>query len=80
LQRESERLVERALLLRLYFEKRLVHPWFYELLKECQKHYPEEFVKLRALDGNQAISPQERFRLLKGWANDVHTCLTNSPL
>jgi hypothetical protein len=80
LQRESERLVERALLLRLYFEKGLVHPWFYELLKECQKHYPEEFVKLRTLDGNQAISPRERFRLLKGWANDVHTCLRNAGL
>ena len=80
LQRESERLVERALLLRLYFEKGLVHPWFYELLKECQKHYPEEFVKLRGLDGNQAISPQERFRLLKGWANDVYSCLRNAAL
>jgi predicted nucleotidyltransferase len=79
LKRESERLVERALLLKLYLEKGLVHPWYNELLTECQKHYPEEFVKLRALDGNQAILGQEWFRLLKGWANDLHNCLGNSP-
>jgi hypothetical protein len=78
--REAQRLAERALLVRLYLEKRALHLRYNEFLGECEKHYPEEFVKLRALTAKQngTAAPQEWFSWLKALANDVHTRLQNS--
>jgi hypothetical protein len=77
LMEHSVRLVERALILKLYLEKGVVQPWYHELLIECEKRYPEKFVALRTLkerrDGNLL---REWFGLLRGLSNDVHNCLT----
>jgi hypothetical protein len=74
--RDLDVVLNKSLFLKLYLEKGVIRPWHNELLTECQKHYPELFMKWRALgDTRGETIGREWFRLLKGIANDVHSCL-----
>ncbi|MGH7801653.1 MAG: hypothetical protein ACREOW_13680 [Thermodesulfobacteriota bacterium] len=81
--RELESMVERSLFLKLYLEKGVIRPCHNELLAESQRHYPEDYKKMRELQEstgqfrNETLS-REWFRLLKSMANDVHNHLINS--
>ncbi|MCI0454153.1 MAG: hypothetical protein L0Y68_04060 [Candidatus Dadabacteria bacterium] len=83
LRRELESMVERSLFLKLYLEKGVIKPWHYELLTESQRHYPEDYKKMRELQEstsqfrNETLS-REWFRLLRSMANDIHNYVTNS--
>jgi hypothetical protein len=75
--------VERALLLKFYLEKGVIKPWYHEFLGECEKHYPDDFEKLREIKKNEGCLREEAlsrraFRLLKGIANDIHKSISNS--
>jgi hypothetical protein len=76
-------MVERSFFLKLYLEKEVIKPWHNELLGESQKHYPEDYKKIRELQEStgqfrdETLS-REWFRLLKSMANDIHNYVTNS--
>lgn len=75
-EKEFDVIMNRFLFVKLYFDTGVIKPWHNELLTECQKYYPEHFIKLHALkEAPDATAGQEWFRLLKGIANDVHACL-----
>lgn len=81
--RELDSKVERALLLKFYLEKGVIKPWYHEFLGECEKHYPDDFEKLREIKKNEGCLREEAlsrraFRLLKGIANDIHKSISNS--
>jgi len=76
--RQLESMVERCLFLKLYLEKGVVNPWHNQLLGDCQKHYPEDYKKLRDLTARDERSSQQWFGLLKSLSNDIHDFLANS--
>jgi hypothetical protein len=74
--RELARVVERALLLKLYLEKGVVQPWYNELLTECQQLYPEIYKKLRELKETDRSSRQW-FSCLRSLSDEIHGRLRN---
>ncbi len=85
LARELESTVERSFFLKLYLEKGVISTCHNELLAESQRHYPEDYKKMRELQEstgqfrNETLS-REWFRLLKSMANDIHNYVTNSKI
>lgn len=81
--RELESMVERSLFLKLYLEKGIIKPWHNELLAESERHYPDDYKKIRELQesagrfSKEALS-REWFGFLKSMANDIHDYVTNS--
>jgi hypothetical protein len=79
--KELDVIMNRFLFVKLYLDTGVIKPWHDELLVECQKRYPEYFIKFSALkEVPDHAAGQECFGLLKNIANDVHNRLANSPV
>jgi predicted nucleotidyltransferase len=76
---------EKSLFLKLYLEKGIVEPRYRDRIKQCQRHYPDHYREMEALDRNKdgsrtGFANRKWFKLLREMADDIHHSLSAANL